>query len=88
LVAPPLNAIPEAIMPRFKPVHYDQTLLIPLSFSQQIFPGSFEHTLHHIVDHELDLSIFDSHYRNDHCGAPAWHPAVMLKITCMPIRAV
>jgi transposase/IS5 family transposase len=80
LTAPPLNAFQEAIMPRFKPVHYDQTLLIPVSFSQQIFPGTFEHTLHHIVEHELDLTIFDSRYHNDHRGAPAWHPAVMLQI--------
>lgn len=67
-------------MPRYKPVHYDQTKLVPVAFSQQIFPGTFEHTLNQIVDHELDLAMFDRHYRNDARGAPAWHPAVMLKI--------
>lgn len=67
-------------MPRFKPTHYDRTMLVPVSFSQQIFPGTFEHTLNHLVDHELDLSIFDDRYHNDARGAPAWHPAILLKI--------
>ncbi|HJV74904.1 MAG TPA: transposase [Noviherbaspirillum sp.] len=67
-------------MARYKPVRYDKTHTVSVAFSEQIFPGSFEHTLNQIVDHELDLSIFDSHYHNDTRGAPAWHPAVMLKI--------
>lgn len=67
-------------MARYKPVRYDQTRTVSVSFSEQIFPGTFEHTLNQIVDQELDLSIFDSRYRNDARGAPAWHPAVMLKI--------
>ena len=67
-------------MPRYKPVDYHQTKLIPVSFSAQIFPDTFEYTLNDIVDHELDLSIFESRYRNDGKGAPAWHPGVLLKI--------
>jgi transposase len=70
----------EESMPLYQPVQYDQTRLIPVSFSAQIFPGTFEHTLNQLVDHGLDLSIFDSRYHNDARGAPAWHPAVMLKI--------
>lgn len=67
-------------MPRFKPVDYHQTKLIPVAFSEQIFPDTFEYTLNEIVDHGLDLSIFDSRYHNDGRGAPAWHPGVLLKI--------
>ena len=67
-------------MARYKPVDYHQTKLIPVSFSAQIFPDTFEHTLAQLIDHELDLSIFDARYRNEGRGAPAWHPGVMLKI--------
>ena len=42
----------EGGMPRYQPVQYDQTRLIPVSFSAQIFIGTFEHTLNHIIDHD------------------------------------
>lgn len=67
-------------MARYKAVDYHQTRTIPVSFSAQIFPDTFEYTLAELIDHELDLSIFDSRYHNDGRGAPAWPPAVMLKI--------
>jgi len=41
-------------------------------------PGSFAHALHHLVD-LLDLSSFDTHYRNDKTGATAHSPAMVLK---------
>ena len=31
------------------------------------------------VDHEVDLYVFESHYHNDATGAPAIHPAILLK---------
>lgn len=65
---------------RFKQYNYDQLKLLPVSFSRQILPGTFEHTLNYIVDHELDLSIFISCYHNDETGAPAYDPAILLKI--------
>jgi len=40
----------------------------------------FEYTLNHVVDNELDLSVFESRYRNDYNGAPAYDPALLLKI--------
>ena len=43
-------------------------------------PGTFEYTLNYLVDHELDLRVFDARYRNDDTGAPAFDPAVLLKI--------
>jgi transposase len=36
--------------------------------------------LSHLIDHELDLSVFSKRYNNDETGAPAWNPAVLLKI--------
>ena len=51
-----------------------------MDFDKQVQPGSFEHALCQLVDHELDLSAFHTRYRNDHEGAPAYDPAVLLKI--------
>ena len=67
-------------MARYKDYNYDQSKLIPISFSRQILPGSFEYTLSHLIDHEIDLTPFDAKYRNDETGAPAYDPAILLKI--------
>jgi len=67
-------------MARYKDVLYDQDKFIPVSFRKQIVPGTFEYTLSYLIDHELDLSVFNVRYRNDETGAPAFDPAVLLKI--------
>ena len=67
-------------MARYKDYSYEQAKLIPLSFHHQIEPGTFEYVLSHIVDNEIDLSIFESRYTNDETGAPAFDPAILLKI--------
>jgi transposase len=66
-------------MPRFKPVHKGLKLL-PVDFDRQVLPGSFEHALCYLVDHEFDLSDFHARYKNDEEGASAYDPAVLLKI--------
>ena len=66
-------------MARYKPVHQGLKLL-PVDFDQQVIPGSFEHALCHVVDHELDLTAFHARYNNDDEGAPAFDPAVLIKI--------
>lgn len=67
-------------MARYKPYDYRQGKFIPISFDKQILPGTFEYTLNHLIDNELDLSVFDSRYCNDATGASAYDPAVLLKI--------
>jgi transposase len=67
-------------MARYKEYDYSQGKFIPIQFDRQILPGTFEYTLHYLVDNEIDLSIFDSRYRNDETGAPAYDPAILLKI--------
>jgi hypothetical protein len=47
---------------------------------RQLLPSTFEHALNHLLDHELDLSSLDERYRNDETDAPAYPPAVVLKI--------
>jgi transposase len=53
---------------------------IPIKFDRQILPGTFEYTLHYLIDKEIDLSEFDLRYRNDETGAPAYDPAILLRI--------
>lgn len=67
-------------MARYKEYDYSQGKFIPIHFDKQIIPGTFEHTLHYLIDNEIDLSIFDLRYRNDETGAPAYDPAILLKI--------
>lgn len=67
-------------MARFKHYDYGQMKLLPVSFAQQILPGTFEHTLNHLIDHEIDLGVFEHRYRNDETGAPAYDPAILLKV--------
>ena len=59
-------------MARYKHYDYNQTKMIPLRFSDQIQLGTFEYYLNHVVDNDLDLSVFESRYRNDYNGAPAY----------------
>lgn len=66
-------------MARYKPVHKGLKLL-PVDFDRQVLPGSFEHALCHLVDHELDLTDFHSCHKNDTEGAPPFNPAALIKI--------
>jgi transposase len=67
-------------MARYKGYDYSQGKFIPIHFDKQILPGTFEHTLHYLIDNEIDLSFFDERYKNDETGAPAYDPAILLKI--------
>ena len=67
-------------MANYKPDLSCQSKFIPIDFSQQIIPGTFEYALAHIVDNHLDLSGFEHWYQNDKGGAAAYSPSVMLKI--------
>jgi len=48
----------------------------------QILPGSFEHALEVLID-ELSLSAFEARFKNEEVGAPAYSPAVLLKIVLL-----
>ena len=67
-------------MARFKPYDYRQAKMLPVSFDRQILPGTFEHTLNQLIDQDIDLSVFEERYRNDDGGAPAYDPAILLKV--------
>lgn len=67
-------------MARYKEYDYSQGKFIPIHFDKQILPGTFEYTLHYLLDNEIDLSVFELRYKNDETGAPAYDPAILLKI--------
>ncbi len=67
-------------MAKYKYYSYAQGQLIPIIFSKQIQPGTFEFTLNHLIDNELDLSCFEQRFKNDATGAPAFDPRILLKI--------
>ena len=66
-------------MARYK--HIDTSpRFLAVDLQQQLLPGTFEHALNHLLDHEVELTAFDKLYRNDLTGAPAYPPAMLLKI--------
>ena len=66
-------------MARYKYID-TQPKLIPVDLSRQLLSGTFEHALNHLLDHEVDLSHFDARFQNDATGAPAYPPALLLKV--------
>ena len=69
-------------MARFKVVDMSPRLL-PVILEQQLVPGTFEYALHALIDSEFDLSALGAKFKNDKTGAPAYDPAVMLKIVLL-----
>jgi transposase len=67
-------------MARYKAYDLNQAKMIPISYSEQIVEGSFEHALNEIVEEHLDLSEFERRYANDATGRLAYDPKVLLKI--------
>jgi hypothetical protein len=45
-------------MARYKEYDYSQGKFIPIHFEKQILPGTFEYTLHYLIDNEIDLLEF------------------------------
>jgi hypothetical protein len=61
--------------------HIDtQPKFLPVDLARQLLPGTFEHAVHHLVEHEIDLTPFDARFRNDATGAPAYPPGLLLKV--------
>jgi transposase len=66
-------------MARYKAIDTSPRFLA-VDLEKQLLPGSFEHAVHHLLDHEFDLSLFDTRYRNDQSGASAYPPGMLLKV--------
>ena len=66
-------------MARYRPID-TQPKFLPVDLSRQFLPGTFEHAVQHLLEHLIDLTPFDARFRNDATGAPAYPPAVLLKV--------
>ena len=55
-------------MPRFKHYNYDQDAMVVINYQEQLQPGTFEHAVHYLIEHKLDLSVFHPKYRNEDTG--------------------
>ena len=69
-------------MARYKYIDTSPRFLA-VDLEAQLLPGTFEHALNHLLDHEIDLSAFDARFNNDECGASAYPPAMLLKIVLL-----
>ncbi len=66
-------------MARYKYIDTNPRLLA-VDLAHQLLPGTYEHALHHLLEHAIDLARFDARFRNDATGAPAYPPAVLLTV--------
>ncbi|CAH1044905.1 hypothetical protein [Halomonas sp. TD01] len=55
-------------LPRFKAYNYDQNAMVVINYQDQLQPGTFEHAVHYLIEHKLDVSVFYPQYRNDATG--------------------
>ncbi len=67
-------------MAKYKNYSYAQGVFLLIFFDNQILTGTFEYSLNHLIDNEVDLTVFDKRYNNDKTGAPAYEPRILLKI--------
>jgi transposase len=66
-------------MARYK--HIDTSpRFLAVDLERQLLPGTFEHAMNHLIDKALDLSSFDTRFKNDVTGAAAYPPALLLKV--------
>ncbi len=66
-------------MERFKLYFYRHGTLVPVFFEKQLLLGTFEYTLHHVIDNELSIGFLGKCYNNQ-VGAPAYISKNLLKI--------
>ncbi len=67
-------------MPKFIPYNPNQSRMVVVNYADQLQPCTFEHAIHYLIEHKLDLSIFHPTYNNEDTGRPAYDPAILLKI--------
>ena len=67
-------------MAKYKTYDYSQSVLLPVSFEEQLMPGTLEFAIHTLVETRIDRSIFDNRYENDETGRLAYDPKILLKV--------
>lgn len=66
-------------MARYKQLD-TQPKFLPVDLTRQFLPGTFDNAVQHLLEHAIDLTPFDARFRNDATGAPAYPPAMLLKV--------
>ena len=56
-------------MPNYIPYDPSQSKTVVINYTDQLHPGTFEHAIHFLIEHKLDLSVFDP--INKTCTCPA-----------------
>ena len=67
-------------MAKFKSYNYAQTMMVPVTLSDQLIPGALEYTIHYLIENRIDMIIFNDRFKNDETGDPADDPKILLKI--------
>ena len=70
-------------MAKYKRYDYSQSMLIPVSFEEQLMPTTLEFAIHTLVETRLDTSGFEQKYRNDETGRTVYDPKILLKIVLL-----
>ena len=66
-------------MARYKYIDTNPRFLA-VDLAKQLLPGTFEHAVHHLLEHAIDLSAFDERFQNDTTGATAYPPKMLLQV--------
>jgi len=66
-------------MARYKHINTSPRF-IAVDLQKQLLPGTIEHALNYLLDHQIDLTGLDARFCNDATGAAAYPPAMLLKI--------
>jgi hypothetical protein len=67
-------------MAKYKRYDYSQSMLIPVSFEEQLMPATLEFAIHTLVESHMDMSVFDDNYQNDETGRSIYDPKILLKV--------
>jgi len=67
-------------MAKYKSYNYSQSVLLPVYLDAQLMPETLEFAIHTLVEHRLDMSVFDEKYSNNDTGCAAYDPKMLLKV--------
>jgi transposase len=70
-------------MAKYKHYDYSQRVLVPVSFEEQLTPGTLEFAIHTLVENRMDMGVFEERYRNDETGRWAYDPKILLKVVLL-----
>jgi len=70
-------------MAKYKHYDYSQRVLVPVSFEEQLTPGTLEFAIHTLVENRMDMRVFEERYHNDETGRWAYDPKILLKVVLL-----